>query len=51
MSPTIQQLIIDAKRLAERLKEHDNAATELLNETQNIHKQIESMREVTIEFG
>lgn len=46
MSLTIQQIITDAKRLANRLKERDLTADALLNETQVINKKIEAMKQV-----
>nr|CAD7575447.1 unnamed protein product [Timema californicum] len=45
MSLTIQQIILDAKRLASRLKEHDSSADVLLSQTQSIYKQIDAMRQ------
>lgn len=46
MSLSIQQIILDAKRLAGRLKERESVADSLLNDTQAINKQIESMKQV-----
>jgi hypothetical protein len=46
MSLTIQQIILDAKRLASRLKEHDSAADALLSQTQSVYKQIDAMKQV-----
>lgn len=48
MSLTIQQIILDAKRLATRLKEHDSAADALLSQTQSVYKQIDAMKQVGI---
>ncbi|CAG2063191.1 unnamed protein product, partial [Timema podura] len=45
MSLTIQQIILDAKRLASRLKEHDSSADVLLSQTQSVYKQIDAMRQ------
>nr|CAD7426183.1 unnamed protein product [Timema monikensis] len=45
MSLTIQQIILDAKRLASRLKDHDTSADVLLSQTQSIYKQIDAMRQ------
>ncbi|KAF2894238.1 hypothetical protein ILUMI_11931 [Ignelater luminosus] len=45
MSLTIQQIIVDAKRLTERLKERDNTADVLLNETHAINKKIDAMKQ------
>lgn len=46
MSLTIQQIITDAKRLAARIKERDNVADVLLNETHAINKKIDAMKQV-----
>jgi hypothetical protein len=48
MSLTIQQIILDAKRLASRLKDHDSAADSLLSQTQSVYKQIDAMKQVGI---
>lgn len=48
MSLTIQQILLDAKRLASRLKEHDSAADALLSQTQSVYKQIDAMKQVGI---
>lgn len=46
MSITIQEILLDAKRLAYRLKEHDSAADELLSQSQSVFKQINAMKQV-----
>lgn len=46
MSISIEQMIIDAKRLANRLKEKEALADALTNDTERINYQIESMRQV-----
>lgn len=46
MSITIQQILLDAKRLASRLKEHDSAADALLSQSQSVFKQIDAMKQV-----
>lgn len=46
MSITIQEILLDAKRLAYRLKEHDTAADELLSQSQSVFKQINAMKQV-----
>lgn len=51
MSLTIQQIILDAKRLASRLKEHDSAADALLSQTQSVYKQIDAMKQYQEEVG
>ncbi|XP_041972791.1 FGFR1 oncogene partner 2 homolog [Aricia agestis] len=45
MSLTIQQIILDAKRLAGRLKERDSEADALLTETQSAYRQIHTMKQ------
>lgn len=50
MSLTLQQIITDAKRLANRLKDRDVEANILINETQAIHKNIDEMKQVFILF-
>ncbi|XP_023716910.1 FGFR1 oncogene partner 2 homolog [Cryptotermes secundus] len=51
MSLTIQQILLDAKRLASRLKEHDSAADALLSQTQSVYKQIDAMKQYQEEVG
>lgn len=46
MSLTIQQILMDAKKLSDRLKEHDTAADALLSQTQSVYKQIDAMKHV-----
>lgn len=48
MSLTIQQIILDAKRLAGRLKERETEADALLTETQTAYRQIHTMKQVII---
>ncbi|XP_059483104.1 FGFR1 oncogene partner 2 homolog [Neocloeon triangulifer] len=45
MSITIQEILLDAKRLACRLKEHDSAADELLSQSQSVFRQIDAMKQ------
>ncbi|XP_028038444.1 FGFR1 oncogene partner 2 homolog [Bombyx mandarina] len=45
MSLTIQQIILDAKRLAGRLKERETEADALLSETQATYRQIHTMKQ------
>ncbi|XP_013134786.1 PREDICTED: FGFR1 oncogene partner 2 homolog [Papilio polytes] len=45
MSLTIQQIILDAKRLAGRLKERETEADALLTETQSAYRQIHTMKQ------
>ncbi|XP_071955894.1 FGFR1 oncogene partner 2 homolog [Antedon mediterranea] len=45
MSLTIEQVLNDAKRLVERLREHDNAADTLIEQTTTLHKKIDAMKQ------
>ncbi|KAL1459021.1 hypothetical protein WDU94_011038 [Cyamophila willieti] len=47
MSLTIQQILLDAKKLASKLKEHDSAADALLSGTELVYKQIDAMKQYT----
>lgn len=44
MSITLEQIILDAKRVANRLKDREALGDSLLVETESVNKQIESMR-------
>ena len=46
MSITIQQIILDAKRIAKRLKDRELLGDSLIVDTESVNKQIESMRTV-----
>lgn len=48
MSLTIQQIILDAKRLAGRLKERETETDALLTETQTAYRQIHTMKQVKL---
>lgn len=48
MSLTIQQIIVDAKRLAGRLKERDTITDCLLTQTHAISKKIDAMKQVIV---
>lgn len=50
MSLTIQQMILDAKRLATRLKKNDLAADFLLSQAQSVYKQVDAMKQVNFPF-
>lgn len=50
MSLTIQQILFDAKKLSDKLKEHDTAADALLSQTQSVYKQIDAMKHVSYSF-
>lgn len=45
MSTPIEQMILDAKRLANRLKEKESLADVLINEAENVNYQLGTMRE------
>ncbi|XP_018329947.1 FGFR1 oncogene partner 2 homolog [Agrilus planipennis] len=45
MSLTISQIIVDARRLADRLRERDTVADILLNETHAVSKKIDAMKQ------
>lgn len=45
MSVTFEQIILDAKRIANRLKDREALGDSLLLETESVNKQIESMRQ------
>lgn len=46
MSISIEQIILDAKRVANRLKDREALSDSLLVETEAINKQLETMRQV-----
>ncbi|XP_075471472.1 suppressor of IKBKE 1 isoform X3 [Ascaphus truei] len=46
MTCTIDKILQDAKTLLERLKDHDNAAESLIDQSSALHKQVEAMKEV-----
>ncbi|XP_068121668.1 suppressor of IKBKE 1 [Hyperolius riggenbachi] len=46
MTCTIDKILQDAKTLLERLKDHDNAAESLIEQSSSLHKRVESMKEV-----
>ncbi|XP_071809072.1 FGFR1 oncogene partner 2 homolog [Asterias amurensis] len=45
MSLTIDQVLADAKRLVERLRDHDNAADSLIEQSSTLNKRIEAMKQ------
>ncbi|XP_072123479.1 FGFR1 oncogene partner 2 homolog [Mobula birostris] len=45
MSCTIEKVLADAKALVERLKEHDNAAEALIEQTTALNKRVEAMKQ------
>ncbi|KAE8622856.1 hypothetical protein XENTR_v10005415 [Xenopus tropicalis] len=46
MTCTIDKILQDAKTLLERLKDHDNAAESLIDQSSALHKRVEAMKEV-----
>lgn len=46
MTCTIEKILQDAKTLLERLKDHDNAAESLIEQSSSLHKRVEAMKEV-----
>ncbi|XP_075706835.1 suppressor of IKBKE 1 isoform X2 [Rhinoderma darwinii] len=46
MTCTIDKILQDAKTLLERLKDHDNAAESLIEQSSSLHKHVEAMKEV-----
>uniref|UniRef100_A0A4W3IN54 Suppressor of IKBKE 1 n=2 Tax=Callorhinchus milii TaxID=7868 RepID=A0A4W3IN54_CALMI len=50
MTCTIEKVLTDAKALVERLKDHDNAAESLIEQTTTLNRRVESMKEVGTGF-
>nr|XP_014426885.1 suppressor of IKBKE 1 isoform X2 [Pelodiscus sinensis] len=46
MTCTIEKILTDAKTLLERLKEHDNAAESLIDQSTVLHKRVAAMKEI-----
>ncbi|CAH2220694.1 suppressor of IKBKE 1 [Pelobates cultripes] len=46
MTCTIDKILQDAKTLLERLKDHDNAAESLIDQSSSLHKRVANMKEV-----
>ena len=46
----LQQALSDARKLATRLRDHDNSADNLLSQAQDMFKQVESMKEVSTSY-
>ncbi|KAM4700262.1 suppressor of IKBKE 1 isoform 2-T2 [Discoglossus pictus] len=46
MACTIDKILQDAKTLLERLKDHDNAAESLIDQSSALHKRVEAMKDV-----
>jgi len=47
MSLAFQDVLNDAKKLSNRLSEHDNAADALVTQMQAVYQQVEAMKQVT----
>ncbi|KAG1706611.1 FGFR1 oncogene partner 2 [Nymphon striatum] len=45
MSITVQQLLVDAKKLVGRLKDHDASADGIISQAQNVNKQVDAMKQ------
>ena len=45
MSLTVQQLLTDAKRLTNRLRDHDSSADGIIGAAQDVLKEVEAMRQ------
>ncbi|XP_043943665.1 FGFR1 oncogene partner 2 isoform X2 [Protopterus annectens] len=45
MSCTVEKVLADAKALVERLREHDNAAETLIEQTTALNKRVEAMKQ------
>jgi signal transduction histidine kinase len=46
MSCTIEKALADAKALVERLRDHDDAAESLIEQTTALSKRVEAMKQV-----
>lgn len=47
MNSTLEKVLTDAKSLVERLRNHDNAAEMLIEQTTSLNKRVEAMKQVT----
>ena len=50
MAFTLEKVLADARKLANRLKDHDGTADSLITQTQTLHKQVDAMKVVSIEI-
>lgn len=50
MSCTIEKALADAKALVERLRDHDDAAESLIEQTTALNKRVEAMKQVCFFF-
>lgn len=46
MSCSLEKVLADAKSLVERLRNHDNAAEMLIEQTTSLNKRVEAMNQV-----
>lgn len=46
MNCTLENVLADAKSLVERLRNHDNAAEMLIEQTTSLNKRVEAMKQV-----
>lgn len=46
MNCTLEKVLADAKSLVERLRNHDNAAEMLIEQTTSLSKRVEAMKQV-----
>nr|XP_020636198.1 suppressor of IKBKE 1 isoform X1 [Pogona vitticeps] len=51
MACTIEKILTDAKTLLERLKDHDNAAESLIDQSTMLHKRVVAMKEAGTAFS
>ena len=47
-SSEMDQLLLDAKRLASRLREHNASSDALIGQANNLHFKVDAMKQVTI---
>lgn len=48
MTCTLEKVLADAKSLVERLRDHDNAAEILIEQTTLLNKRVEAMKQVSV---
>ncbi|XP_015917860.1 FGFR1 oncogene partner 2 homolog [Parasteatoda tepidariorum] len=51
MSVTVHQILNDAKRLVNRLREHESSADNIIQQTQTLYKNIDAMKEYNEEVN
>lgn len=47
MNCSLEKVLADAKSLVERLRNHDNAAEMLIEQTTSLNKRVEAMKQVS----